>query len=187
MVKQPHHTTINIKSAAAVIQSFYCFRRIKVAMECARPTLVNPMADPQRVLDATVAVVNDGRGDCLMYSMQYHLHTLGTPVSIDGIRAMGVDYVVTHWGKYQEFALDDHGNGFRGPREYAAHAGRPGVYADHVLMHALCRTFGITAYVLRVDPRGRLLGVNEVCSHPGWPIMPFRFQPEYHYEALRRA
>lgn len=153
-----------------------------------RPTVVRPDARPEAVLRGTVPIFNAGGGDCLFYSFQYHLATLGRPVdACVALRRAAASYISGHWDRYRDFALD--------PVTLEPFASRgacvrrvvtPGVDADHVVLHALCRRLRVGAYLVVQRPDGSLGEPVVVCYHEGWPLVPFLFQLEAHYQALAR-
>jgi hypothetical protein len=145
--------------------------------------------DPDDVAGRTVPIFNAGRGDCLFYSLQYHLATLDRPVETCGqLRRGAARYVAAHWSKYKDFALDPETfQAYRSRGECVRRIITPGVDADHVVLHALCRRHHVGAYLLVVNPDGRLGRSITMCCHPGWPVLPFRFRLESHYEALAPA
>jgi hypothetical protein len=124
----------------------------------------------------------------MFLAFQFHLNGLQRPArSHQELRQLAVRYVCRRWERFQPFLLHPHTmDTFATPEEYQRHVGRPGVYGDHVLLHALCRLFGVAAYVAAVDPLGEPTPTPPIVinAHPGRPVLGFRFVPECHYEAL---
>lgn len=150
------------------------------------PTIVSVDSRPADVMARTRPVFNAGCGDCLFYSMQYHLASLGRPVdSCSQLRRGAAAYVASHWARYRDFALDPvtlEAYGSRGA--CVRRISTPGVDADHVVLHALCRRLRVGAYLVVVHPDGSLGKPIRMCCHTGWPVLPFMFQLEAHYQAL---
>jgi len=153
----------------------------------ARLTTVSCSATPAQVLAATRPVHNAGQGECLFYSFMYHLAGLGYHFpGPSALRKAAVDYAVAHWKRYKDFALDPVTlEGFASRRAFAARFMQPGVYGDHVILHALCRRFRVAAYVVVIGADGQPAEPVRTCRHPGWPMLPYRYQG-FHYEALGR-
>ncbi len=153
------------------------------------PTVVRADADPRAVLGGCRAIFNAGGGDCLFYSFQYHLATLGRPVDTCGaLRRRAAAYVSSHWARYRDFALDPVTLApYRSRQACLARIVTPGVDADHVVIHALCRALHVGAYLVVVRPDGRLGKPVVMCHHEEWPLVPLLFQLEAHYQALARV
>jgi hypothetical protein len=149
-------------------------------------TVVDPDADPVDVLRATQPIHNAGGGECLFYSFQYHLATLGRPVdSCQSLRRGAAAYVASHWSRYRDFALDPvTGEAYGSRSDCIRRITTPGIDADQVVLHALCRRHKIGAYLVVVRPDGTLGEPITQCCHTGWPVVPFLFRLESHYEAL---
>jgi len=151
------------------------------------PTLVDRGASPEQVLNDTRPVHNAGGGECLFYSFQYHLASLGR--FFPGPRALrvaAVQYAVRRWARYKDFALDPVTlEGFASAAEFAARFAADGTDADHVILDALCRAFRVGAYVVVLGMDGRVAPEPILaCCRGDRPVLPFLFVPERHYEAL---
>jgi hypothetical protein len=151
-------------------------------------TTVAGDATPEQVLKATRPVHNAGRGECLFYSFMYHLAQRGQYFpGPQALRKAAVDYALSHWTRYKDFALDPVTlEGFSSRRAFAERFLQPGVYGDHVILHALCRRFHVAAYVVVIGADGKPSEPVKTCRHPGWPIFPYRYEG-FHYEALAAA
>lgn len=152
-------------------------------------TTVAADADARGVLSSTTPVHNAGGGDCMFYAMHYHLACLGHVLpSTRAVRRAAVEYAAAHWARYGGFAIDPvTGGAFKSVSDFATRFSQPGVDGDHVLLHALCRHFRVSCYIVEVDRLGGVRPPHLLCRHVGWPIVPLLFVPEHHYEALRKT